>query len=251
MLVARESGRHRRRWIGALAVVALLAAGGFALVHSSVFGARHVEVTGDAHVPVRTVIATAGLATSPPLVDLSPAVIASRVEALPWVDTAKVELSWPSTVRIHVTDRVPVAVTETAAGAFDLVDRSGRVLATYATRPAGFPEIEATGVLPAVGHDVSAPTRQLAAVAAAMPESMVAEVRLVGFSGHEMAVALDDSITALLGDPSELADKFVALATVLAHGALTGIKTIDLRVPSAPVLIRKPSSPIVARNVGG
>ena len=62
---------------------------------------------------------------------------------------------------------------------------------------------------------------------------------------------LKDHLTAIIGDATGLSQKFVSLATVLAHHHLTGISAVDLRVPAAPVLIPKKSRPIVAGNVTG
>ncbi|MGO9198530.1 MAG: cell division protein FtsQ/DivIB [Acidimicrobiales bacterium] len=251
VLVAREKGRHRRRWLIAGLVGLLVAAGGFAVVHSSVLGARHVEVTGSAHTPYSTIVKVAGLRGAPPLIDLSPAVIAERVEALPWVDTAVVSVAWPSTVRIRLTERTPVAVLPAGPAGWAVADPTGRVLEDLAARPAGLPEIASSGALPPPGKRLPAHLGTLARVAAAMPESMVPEIADIRWDSEGIVAEMSHKLVAVLGSASMLEDKFVALATVLAHGGLTGIGTIDLRVPAAPVLIRQSASPIVARSVGG
>jgi hypothetical protein len=86
-------------------------------------------------------------------------------------------------------------------------------------------------------------------VAAEMPESMVSEITEVSGSSLGAVVKLADHLTAIVGDASGLSQKFVSLATVLAHGDLNGIIGIDLRVSAAPVLIPKGSSPIVPGNL--
>lgn len=249
--MAREQGRRRRRILLALVVCGALAGSALALLHSSVLGARHVEVSGSAHAPYATVVKVAGLEGAPPLVDLSAERIASRVEQLPWVEHATVAFSWPSTVRIRLTDRTPVAVVSAGAGRFAVADPTGRVLEILTTRPSGLPLIVTGREPPAPGHLLKGAGAILAKVAATMPESMVREVTDLRYASKEVVADLSNGLVAVLGGPSLLRDKFVALATVLAHGNLAGIGTIDLRVPGAPVLIRKSASPIVARKVSG
>ncbi len=249
--VARAVGRSRRRWIIAGLVVVLLGAGAVALMHSSLLGARHVEVTGEAHTTYSEVVRVAGLEGAPPLVDLSAQQIAAKVETLPWVDRATVTLSWPSTVRISLSERTPVAVVAAPGHTWALVDSTGRVLEILSSAPTGFPQIVTADPVPRQGGRFGASARSLAEVAAYTPEKMVGEIAGIRLAAHGIIVDLNSGLVALIGSPTELHDKFVALATVLAHGGLAEIGTIDLRVPSAPVLIRKDSSPIVARNVGG
>ncbi|HLI42933.1 MAG TPA: FtsQ-type POTRA domain-containing protein [Acidimicrobiales bacterium] len=236
--VAREKGRRRRRWL--LAGLTALAAGGgaLALVHSSLLGARHVEISGQPHAPYATVVRVAGLEGAPPLVDLSAQVIAARVESLPWVKTARVSLSWPSTVRIAVTDRTPVAAIPLPGGGYAVADATGRVLEDTAARPLTLPLVMAGGAVPAPGGRLDGPSAELARVAALTPEAMVAEISSIAWGSGGIVVRLAGGRTAVLGDDSALGDKFVALYTVLEKANLSGIVTIDLRVPSAPVLIR-------------
>lgn len=237
--MARAEGRHRRRALLALLVVILLGAGTFAAIHSSLLGARTVKVVGSAHVSDATVVKVAGLEHAPPLVDLSASDIASKVEALPWVDTASVSVSWPSTVTIRVSSRTPVAVVAAPGRGYALLDETGRVLEISSVRPAGFPLVLTHEAVPAVGRHLAGAADSLCLVSADMPEEMVAEVNDLRLGTRGVDVDLADGIVGLVGDPTSLHDKFVALATVLAHGGLAGIGTIDLRVPSAPVLIRK------------
>jgi hypothetical protein len=55
----------------------------------------------------------------------------------------------------------------------------------------------------------------------------------------------------VLGDASDLRQKFVSLATVLAKVSTRGTGTIDLTVPASPVLTPTGYSPTVQGIVGG
>lgn len=238
VLVARQKGRRRRKVIAATSVLVLLAAGAFAIVHSSVLGARHVEVSGASHTPKATVVEAAGLKGAPPLVDLSASAIAERVERLPWVGTATVAISWPTTVRIRLTERTPVACAVLPGGDYAVMDATGRVLQDAASRPASLPLIAATGTLPAPGGRADPATQELAAAAATMPESMVHEISILTLARQGIEAQLGRELVAILGPDSLLKDKFISLATVLAKADLSHITTIELEVPSSPVLLR-------------
>ena len=68
--VIREQGRRRLIIAGvALGVVALLV-GGWFLLHTPLFSARSVTVTGNVHETAAQVVAQAGLASHPPLLDV-------------------------------------------------------------------------------------------------------------------------------------------------------------------------------------
>jgi cell division protein FtsQ len=235
--VARETGRRRRRWLIAAAGVATLGGAAIALVHSSVFGARHLEVTGQAHVPASTLVRVAGLEGAPPLVDLSTTVIEHRLDSLPWVKTASVSLSWPSTVRIALTERVAVAAVAIGGGEWAVVDPTGRVLEDDRSRSSGLPVIRLSRPVPHPGGDLTGAGTELAGVAAATPESMVSRIATITTSRQGIAVELTNRVVALFGNDSLLGDKFVALNTLLVRGDLQGVAEIDLRVPSAPALL--------------
>lgn len=255
--MARQHGRTRRRRILAGVVVAGLLAGGVAVVHSSVLGARHVRISGAPNIPSSTVVVAAGLEGDPPLVDLDARAIAARVEHLPWVLTAAVRIAWPSTVGIHITERIPVAAIEVAGttSSYAVCDVTGRVLEIVSDRPASLPVVTVLGATSgepgAPGTSLPAADRLELEVAAEMPESMVPVVADVTGSSLGAVVELADHLTAIVGDAADLPQKFVSLATVLARGHLKGIVGIDLRVSTAPVLIPKGSRPIVPGNVGG
>jgi hypothetical protein len=245
--VARQRGRRRRRRILAALAVALVLAAATATVHSSLFGARHVRLSGAPEVASSSVIAAAGLRGDPPLVDLDPAAIAARVERLPWVLTAVVKLVWPSTVSIHMTERIPVAAVAVpdTSGSYAICDVTGRVLEILRRHPPSLPIVALAGSAagePGVpGSSLPRRDRLELEVAATMPESMVRATTDVSGSSEGAVVQLTDHLTAIIGDAAGLSQKFVSLATVLAHGHLSGLSGIDLRVSAAPVLIPKGS----------
>ena len=100
--VIREQGRRRLRIlaIGVAGTVFLAAA--WLLLHTPLFGARSVTVTGNMHESAARVIEQAGLAGEPPLLDVDAGATATRLEQLPWVRSASVSVAWPDGVRIKL-----------------------------------------------------------------------------------------------------------------------------------------------------
>src|SRR5258708_27306483 len=102
--VLKAQGRRRLILIGVALGVSVLVVGGWFLVHTSLFSARSVSVTGNVHETAAQVVAQAGLAARPPLLDVDAGAAAARLEQLPWVRSATVHVSWPDGVHIAVTE---------------------------------------------------------------------------------------------------------------------------------------------------
>ena len=69
------------------------------------------------------------MSTGDALVDLDRARIRERLVATPGIASARVDITWPDTVRIAVTEEQDFVVVSTSAGSV-VVARGGRVLAT-------------------------------------------------------------------------------------------------------------------------
>ncbi len=132
--VSREQGRKRLRiFVIGLAGTALLV-GAWFLLHTPLFSARVVTVTGEVHESAAQVVAQAGLASRPPLLDVNAGAVAARIEQLPWVRSAFVDVSWPDAVHIRVTEETPRLVVSMAGGRWATLSADGRVLDVSATR---------------------------------------------------------------------------------------------------------------------
>ena len=91
--VLRQQGRRRLYILVGALVVALVLVGGWFLLHSPLFAARSITVTGDVHESAAQVVAAAGLANHPPLLDVNGGAAAAGIERLPWVSSATVHTS--------------------------------------------------------------------------------------------------------------------------------------------------------------
>jgi len=235
--VERERGHRRLNVVLAVLAAAGLSAGALAVLHSSLFGARTVVIEGAVHTSRSQILEVSGLDREPPLVDVNAARMERRLDRLPWVGEALVNVDWPATVAVEVVERVPVATSRLATGGYGLYDASGRVLADQASRPEGLPLVVLPGAASKPGGSLGAPARQLLDAAAQLPVSLLSRVREIASSADDGVVLhLNGNLTAVIGDDQALAEKFVSLATVLSRVNLTGVGAIDLRVATAPVL---------------
>jgi len=237
LAVQREAGRRRLRVIAVAVALVALAVTGLVLVHTSLFAARSIEISGALHEPRAEVLRVTGLASHPPLIDVNGAAAASSLERLPWVLSAHVSRSWPSGVAVRIVERRPVAYIPVSGRRNAVVDSTGRVLEDVAVPSPGLVALAGVGPVPAPGGDLRPRDAALLGLARALPGSIAARVASIDASATDgVVVRLVHGPLVVLGSTAEIRQKIVSLATVLARVSLAGIVTIDLRVPASPVL---------------
>jgi cell division protein FtsQ len=205
----------------------------------------------------------AGLAGRRHMIDVNAAAMAARIARLPWVATAHVQREWPATVRIEITERVPLAIVAEATPpappaprtglrpaapvptTWAVVDASGRVLEVDAAPPAGLPHLLGVGQAGPPGSRLAGSAAPALAVVAALPGDITSRLVTAGPAVNDPAeidLALIGAGVVRWGPPDQTPDKIVALRTVLARVDMTDVATIDVRVPLAPVLTRRAQS---------
>lgn len=121
---------------------------GIVALFTPVLGVRTVEVTGLRGLTVEQVRGAAAVRYGTPLPTLDCTSIAYRIAALPRVALVRVYREWPTTVRVDITERVPVGAMRQPDGTH-LVDDSGFDYATVpSTAAAGLPVIQLRFVAP-------------------------------------------------------------------------------------------------------
>jgi cell division protein FtsQ len=244
--VARDAG-HRR--LGVIATVLLVPACLVSLLvvlHSSLVSVHTVRIVGATHTPRGEILAVTGLDRFPPLIDVNTATAESELSALPWVGSVSVRRSWLRAVDISIVERRAVAVVALAEGDA-VLDETGRVLEDVDRAPLGLARVTGVATPPAPGGFVRSADVPAFATAGAMPASLLRDVTAIDETPTKgVVVRLAEGPVAVFGTAGSLHDKFVALATLLADGAvLHGIATIDLTVPASPVLTPMTLGPIV------
>jgi cell division protein FtsQ len=235
--VMKEQGRRRLIIAGVVLGVAVLLVGGWFLVHTPLFSARSVTVTGNVHETEAQVVSQAGLAGRPPLLDVDAGAAAARLEKLPWVRTASVHVSWPDGVHIAVTEETPTFTVSTAAGTWETLSSDGRVLEESATRPPGLLLLTVPQTPGAPGTVLSAKDSPGLQVASTLPASFVGQVTGVTVEpAGWVQLALTTPVVVDMGTATELTAKYEDVSSILAGASLHNGDVIDVSVPDAPTV---------------
>lgn len=165
--VRREEGRRRLRILSGCAVAAIVVCLLVGSLWTPIFKVRHVRVdlgtssTGQATpggIPLSTqqVIAAAGMAKRPLMIDVDGAAVARRLDAVPSLGEARVSVHWPGTVTITALERRPVAAVaapqqQGISPRWAVVDATGRVLSVVSAPVPGLPVVYGAASLPAPG----------------------------------------------------------------------------------------------------
>ena len=123
--------------LGGLAFLGVL---GYRSATASVFfGLRNVEIRGNDRTPTDDIrrIVVAGV-EKPGVWNADLADIRAKLEKFPFVKSAAVSMVLPATIRVNITERIPVAVVHLASGNV-LVDGEGTMLAAAAPNNQDFP----------------------------------------------------------------------------------------------------------------
>ena len=176
--------------LGAVLAVVLLV---WAVAFSPLLGVRTVRVRGEQTITVAEVLSAAHVPHGAALVRLDTAAIRHRVEQIPEVASARVTVSYPSTVVITVTERRPVGYLSVVGG-YLLIDATGDEFRTVLTVPAHLPRFELpSGSGTAIGQ-------ALATVAGALPPTVLAKLSAIqATSASGITLVLTDGRTVFWG----------------------------------------------------
>jgi cell division protein FtsQ len=88
---------------------------------------RTIEVKGRAHTPKSVILAASELTLGEPMLTISLAALHERLSTIGWIDEVAVERRMPSTIRIVLTERIPMALLQTEAG-HRVIDQTGTII---------------------------------------------------------------------------------------------------------------------------
>jgi len=169
--------------------------------------------------------------------------IRERVEALPWIGSAKVSRHFPDRIAIALAERVPMALWQ-RRGAFALVDRTGSIIPGQ--------DIRRFAHLPVLtGEDAPAEAAALLAMLQGEP-TLAQRVRgAARVSGRRWNLMLDNGVTVRLPEvrPEQAWTKLAAYER--DHRVLSrDIVAIDLRFDDRLVVRVSPDAGTLRRDAG-
>lgn len=201
---------------GVLAVLAVVGLG-LLLYFTPVMSVRNTVVTGLAAVTEQEVLDAVRVAPGTPLLQVNTDEVADRVATIRRVASARVQRQYPSTLRVTIVERVPVAVKDFPDGPH-LFDRDGVDFATGPPPPtlpyldvehpgpADPPTRAALAVLVALRPEVVSQVGQIAAPSVASITLTLADGRVVVWGTADRTQEKADKLAALLTQPGQVYD---------------------------------------------
>lgn len=171
--------------------------------------------------------------------------VRARVEALPYVRTARLRHVLPATIAIDVLERRPNGCLEGAGGARALIDADRRVLASACARSIAtfrVPNVAVPQPGAFVRDDGLARLQQDAGV---LQAAGVAYETLQHDRYGDLDASLSGGALVRFGDDADLEAKARLVAPILRTvGTARRIRGLDLRAPGAPVVrFQQPAEP--------
>ena len=241
--VKRSEGRRRLRRLVAIgaAVGALALCWGLSL--TPLLDVDHVRIEGATNTGRAAIEDAIDIRRGDALLTADVDAAAEALADLPWVETAEVRRAWPGAVRIDVVERVAVAAIAARGGGWVLVDRSGQQLEVVKEPAIELVRVAGRRLDPAPGSSAGERYQGALDVASALTPSIGASLVAIWpqrDGSIEATVRLRDGHEAgvRFGTPDQLEAKLLALGSILETTDPTGVRVIDVRVPSGPALTR-------------
>lgn len=227
----RRRLRRLTKWTVSLGlIVTALALGTQWTLHQSFFRVQHVSFVGLRHETSTAVLAASGLASHPAMFDVNDAMIKKNLSSFTWIDSVKVTKHWPNSVVVNVHESVAVAVAFTDKHVLEFVDDAGRDLGP-APLSTNLPTLEYLNPKTAAWPFARA-GRGAAYVASQLPRAYSFQVSVITENAQgSLTLQMTTPVSFVLGPPTDLHAKFVAIASVIAHSTLVPGDVVDVTVP--------------------
>jgi len=223
---SRSAVRGLKMVLTAILVTIVAVGLGLILYFTPVMSARNIVVIGTGAVPQQDVLAAAAVAPGTPLLQIDTTKVADRVATIRRIASARVQREYPSTLRITVVERIPVAVKDFPDGPH-LYDRDGVDFAT-GPAPPNLPYLDVDNPGP---ND--APTKAALQVLTALRPEVAGQVgRIAAPSVASITLTLADGRTVVWGTNDRTDEKAEKLAALLTQPG----NTYDVSSPDLPTV---------------
>ena len=224
--VPRGAVRGLKFTLWAVGLVLVAVALGLILYFTPLMSARDILVVGTGEVTRDEVIATAEVKDGTPLLQINTDVVAEKVAAIRRVASARVQREYPSTLRITIVERIPIAVKDFPDGPH-LYDRDGVDFAT-GPAPLTLPYLDVENPGPS-----DLPTQAALAVLTALRPEVAGQVgRVAAPSVSSITLTLTDGRVVVWGTEDRTQEKADKLAALLTQPG----QTYDVSSPDLPTV---------------
>ncbi|MEZ0053911.1 cell division protein FtsQ [Mycobacterium sp. MAA66] len=211
-------------WSALAAVLAV--ALGLVLYFTPIMSVRHLVVTGLAAISQDEVEQAAAVKDGTPLLQVNTDAVAERIATIRRVASARVQREYPSTLRITVEERVPVAVKDFPDGPH-LFDKNGVDFAA-APPPQGLPYLDTDNPGPS-----DPPTEAALQVLLSLRPEVASQVARIGApSVASLTLTLLDGREVIWGTTDRTEEKALKLGALLTQPG----HTYDVSSPDLPTV---------------
>jgi cell division protein FtsQ len=225
-------------------VVGIIAfAGG--LLQTKLFSVDRIDVSGSSQLPREEILAIAKLDTGGSIAAVNTAAAEKRLEQHPWVLHARVDAKWPHVVAVTIVEQRAVAIAQAGDKKWAQLGPDGTVLAVGDKPTARLPAVLGVSAPAEVGKLVDGSASKLMSAATLMPESLQSRVVQMQDQGGVLRLGLDAGTIVLLGDSTDLNEKLMSAASVIAHTDPKTLAELDVSSPRFPVArpVEQPQKP--------
>ncbi|MEY2415572.1 MAG: cell division protein FtsQ [Ilumatobacteraceae bacterium] len=227
--VRRAKGRKRLIWVAIAAAILLVLVGAVAVLASSLFDVRTIDVQGAVYTDPKQLSAIVDKVRGEAILLVDTRQIERELEGIAWVESARVSTHFPHRVFIDIRERKPIATFAGSDGKFRVIDRDGRVLDVVDGVPIDYMLV--TGANPDVdrGQFAGRPFASAAQLTIALPGEIRVLTSSIGVNATtgDLTMQLGDKLQVQLGPTADLSSKLVRLLSQVRDG-LDGICGLDV-----------------------
>ena len=245
--VRRAESRRRLRWVVFAAVVLLLVIAVLAVLGSSLFAVDTVDVSGNVYTNPEKLQAVVDDLVGTPVLLVDTEQAETDLQAIPWVEDARVRTSFPNSVSIEIRERTPLVAMAGQDGLSRVLDRDGRVLDSIEGQPIALVWISGPGTLDTpVGGTASIGYSSAASLVTKLTPTIRSRVdsMMVTPDGSDLVLVLtgvdgNDPIEVRFGSAigdNEQIEKLVRLERKLEDVGADPVSVIDVSTAEVTVL---------------
>ena len=229
--IKRAAGRKRLRWMLLATAILAVVIGVLAVLGSTWFAVKTVKVEGAVHTDKVALQQVVDELRGTPVLRVDTAKAERELEAIPWVEAARVTTRFPDRATIELRERTPVATYQGADLQFRVIDGKGRVLDVLAAQPAGYLLLVGADA-PNLSPGQFTPPGYVAA--ASMARALTPEIRATAESaavtadGSDLRLMLHGDVEVRFGPARDLVTKLVRLQTKLDDVVSHGYSYVDV-----------------------
>lgn len=220
--VKRAIGRKRLRWILVTFVIVVVGVGSLAVLGSGLFSvkAENVRVFGAVYADEAQVEAVVDDLVGTPTLRADTQAAERALEAIPWIDEARVRVSFPDSATIEIREREAWTTYQGPDQRYRVLDRDGRVLAVLDGYPIAYLLIDGPDPVDLDPGDFAP---QGYAAASEMAKNLTGSIRgrvsyvSVTADGSQLSMFLDDGTEVRFGAARDIFNKLLRLETTLAN----------------------------------